>query len=172
MTILFIIIIILLVAADQATKLVMLSWLKPQGTVELVPGFIRFRFVENEGAAFSMLKNARWFFIIVTAVCVVLCMVALFSKKAKFKYPSFNSPFLKAAIILICSGGIGNMIDRLFRGKVIDFIEPTFVNFAVFNFADILVTCGAAIIIIYLIADIAFDFGKKRREIREYKKRR
>ena len=93
MTILFIIIIILLVAADQATKLVMLSWLKPQGTVELVPGFIRFRFVENEGAAFSMLNNARWFFIIVTAVCVVFCMVALFSKKAKLKYPSFNSPF-------------------------------------------------------------------------------
>ena len=87
-------------------------------------------------------------------------------------YPALNSPFLKTAIILISAGGIGNMIDRIYRGTVIDFIEPTFVNFAVFNVADIFVTCGAAIIIIYLIVDIIFDFGQKRREIRNYRRRR
>ena len=87
-------------------------------------------------------------------------------------YPALNSPFLKTAIILISAGGIGNMIDRIYRGTVIDFIEPTFVNFAVFNVADIFVTCGAAIIIIYLIVDIIFDFGQKRRAIRNYRRRR
>ena len=172
MSILYVVIIAVLVAADQITKHVMQSWLKPKGTVELIPGFIRFRFVENDGAAFSMLRNARWFFVIVTAVCVVLCFVALLSKGAKRRIPALHSPFLKAAIILIAAGGIGNMIDRVLRGTVIDFIEPTFVNFAVFNFADILVTCGAAILIIYLIVDIFYDFGKKRKDIRDYNKRR
>ena len=169
---LFAAIIIVLIAADQVTKYIMLTWLKPIETYELIPGFIRFHFVENDGAAFSMLRNARWFFVIVTVVCVIVCLVALFSKRARYRFPALNSPFLKAALILIISGGVGNLIDRLFRGVVIDFIEPLFVNFAVFNFADILVTCGAAIIIIYLVADIAFDFSKKRREIREYKHRR
>ncbi|MBR2590916.1 MAG: signal peptidase II [Clostridia bacterium] len=172
MSILYIVIIILLVAADQGTKYFMSVWLKPQESVEIIRGFVRFRYVENEGAAFSMLNNARWFFVIVTAVCVIGCFVALFNKRLKIIYPALNSPFLKTAIILISAGGIGNMIDRIYRGTVIDFIEPTFVNFAVFNVADIFVTCGAAIIIIYLIVDIIFDFGQKRREIRNYKRRR
>ena len=60
-----------------------------------------------------------------------------------------------SAITLIVSGGLGNLIDRIFRGYVIDYIEPLFVNFAVFNFADILVTVGAAILIVYLIYDTA-----------------
>ena len=172
MNVLFAAIVIVLIAVDQVTKYIMLTWLKPIETFELIPGFIRFHFVENDGAAFSMLRNARWFFIIVTVVCVGICLVALFNKKARYRFPALHSPFLKAAIILIIAGGVGNLIDRLLRGVVIDFIEPLFVNFAVFNFADILVTCGAAIIIIYLVADIVFDFFKKRREIREYKNRR
>lgn len=172
MAVLYIFIIILLVAVDQAIKYAMVAWLQPQGTVELIPHVIRLRFVENDGAAFSMLRNARWFFIIVTVVCVIGCLVALLSKNVKFRYPTLHSPFIKTAIILICAGGIGNLIDRLFRGTVVDYIEPIFIDFAVFNFADILVTCGAAIIIIYLIADIIFDFGQKRRDIKSYNKRR
>ena len=172
MSILCIIIIVLLVAADQGLKFFMVSWLQPKGTVELIPGWIRFRFVENDGAAFSMLNNARWFFVIVAIVGAGVCIAALVSKRLKIMYPALNSPFLKTALILISAGGIGNMIDRVLRGTVVDFIEPTFVNFAVFNFADILVTCGAAIIIIYLIVDIVFDFSQKRREIREYRRRR
>ncbi|MBQ6380730.1 MAG: signal peptidase II [Clostridia bacterium] len=172
MSVVYIVIILLLIAVDQVTKFAVISWLKPQGTLEIIPGFIRFRYVENDGAAFSMLQNARWFFIILTTVFVIIGLVCLLSGKMKFRYPTLHSPFIKTAIILICAGGIGNMIDRLFRGVVIDFIEPTFVNFAVFNFADILVTCGAAIIIIYLVADVIFDFTQKKREIRDYKKRR
>lgn len=172
MSFLYIGIIVLLVAIDQITKFVMVSWLKPQGTVELIPGFVRLRFVENDGAAFSMLNNARWFFVIIAAVGAIVCVALLVSKRLKYVHPALNSPFLKTAFIIIAAGGLGNMIDRILRGTVVDFIEPTFVNFAVFNFADILVTCGAAIIIIYLVVDIIFDFSQKRREIREYKKRR
>ena len=68
--VLFAVIIVVLIAADQVTKYIMLSWLKPIETFELIPGFLRFHYVENDGAAFSMLRNARWFFIIVTVVCV------------------------------------------------------------------------------------------------------
>ena len=172
MTIVYFVIIFLLVAIDQVIKYAVVTWLRPQEFVEVIPGFIRFRYVENDGAAFSMLQNARWFFVILTSVLVIIGFVALASKNMKFRYPTLHSPVIKAAIILICGGGIGNLIDRLWRGFVVDFIEPTFVNFAVFNFADILVTCGAAILIIYLVADVIFDFTQKKRDIRDYKKRR
>lgn len=159
-------IIVLLVAGDQALKFYMLSWLEPQGKVELIPGFIRLRFVYNDGAAFSMLRNARWFFVIVTGVLIVACLVALMSRRTKERFPALHSPFLKASLILITAGGLGNLIDRVFRGKVIDFIEPTFMNFAVFNFADILVTCGAFMIIGYLIYDIFFEYNAKRNYVK------
>ena len=166
MTLLIIFIIFLLVVADQATKFLMLTWLKPQGQVELIPGFMRLRFVLNDGAAFSMLKNGRWLFVIVTGVLIIACFVALFSRSIKERIPALHSPFLKTCLVLISSGGLGNLIDRLFRGQVIDFIEPTFVNFAVFNVADIFVTCGAIMIIIYLVYDIFFEFGAKRKYVK------
>ena len=57
-------------------------------------------------------------------------------------------------------GIIGNLLDRVFRGYVIDYIEPLFINFAVFNFADVLITCGATILIVWMIKDIIKDFKK------------
>ena len=154
-------IIIVLVIIDQVTKAYMVSWLQPQGKVELIPGFLRLRFVLNDGAAFSMLRNARWFFVIVTGIAVIACFASLSSERVKKRFPTLEHPFIKAILVLISAGGLGNLIDRLFRGKVVDFIEPTFINFAVFNFADILVTCGAVMIIGYLIFDIIFDFRQK-----------
>ena len=67
---------------------------------------------------------------------------------------------MKISAVLIISGGLGNLIDRIFRGSVIDYIEPLFVNFAVFNFADCLVTVGAAILIVYLIYDLVKSVRK------------
>ena len=166
MPFIILLIIVLLVAGDQALKFYMLSRLEPQGKMELIPGFIRLRFVYNDGAAFSMLQNARWFFVIVTGVCILACLIALFSSRIKERFPALHSPFLKASLILITAGGLGNLIDRVFRGKVIDYIEPTFMNFAVFNFADILVTCGAFMIIIYLIYDIFYEYRSKRNYVK------
>ena len=155
------IIIVLLVVIDQVTKLIAQSRLQPIEKVELIPGFIRLRFVLNDGAAFSMLRNARWLFVIVTGIAIIVCLFALHNKTMRERFPALHSPAIKTALVLISAGGLGNLIDRVFRGTVIDFIEPTFVNFAVFNFADILVTLGAAIIIIYLVFDIVFDFRQK-----------
>lgn len=162
MTALLLITVVLLVAVDQLTKVIMRVWLQPLQSVELIPHFIRFRYVLNTGAAFSMLENARWLFIAVTVIFTAACLAALCSKKLQNKYPILKSNFLKCTLVLISAGGIGNLIDRIFVGKVVDFIEPVFVNFAVFNFADMLVTVGAFMLAGYLIFDIIRDSKKKR----------
>ena len=152
-----------LVAADQIIKIMIINWLQPIGTAPIIDGFIRFRYVENDGAAFSFLSATgwgRWFFIILTGACIIAGIAALLSKKLKDKYPVLNNKLIIVCLVLIVSGGIGNLIDRIFRGIVIDFIEPVFINFAVFNFADSLVTVGAFILIFYLIYDIIRDSRK------------
>ena len=149
------IIIALLVVSDQLIKAVMLLWLKPMGSFMLVKGFLQFYYVENTGAAFSMLSGefGRRFFIIFTVIAIAAGLYLLISGRLK-------SPVLKISAVLIISGGLGNLIDRIFRGSVIDYIEPLFVNFAVFNFADCLVTVGAAILIVYLIYDLVKSVRK------------
>lgn len=164
MTALLLIIVALLVAVDQLSKVIMRVWLQPLQSVEIIPHFIRFRYVLNTGAAFSMLENARWLFIAVTLVFTAICLAALCSKKFQNKYPVLKSNFIKFTLVLISAGGIGNLIDRIFVGKVVDFIEPVFVNFAVFNFADMLVTVGTFALAVYLIVDIIRDFKNKKAE--------
>ena len=162
MTALLVIIIALLVVVDQLTKVIMRVWLQPIQSVEVIPHFIRFRYVLNTGAAFSMLENARWLFIAVTVIFTAVCLVALCSGKLQSKYPTLKNNFVKCTLVLISAGGIGNLIDRIFIGKVVDFIEPVFVNFAVFNFADMLVTVGTFMLAAYLIFDIFRDYRTKR----------
>lgn len=164
MTALLLIIVALLVAVDQLSKVIMRVWLQPLQSVEVIPHFIRFRYVLNTGAAFSMLENARWLFIAVTLIFTAICLTALCSKKFQNKYPVLKSNFIKFTLVLISAGGIGNLIDRIFVGKVVDFIEPVFVNFAVFNFADMLVTVGTFALAVYLIVDIIRDFKNKKAE--------
>lgn len=152
---LFAVIIALLVAVDQLIKVIMELWLKPQGVAWTLKGFLQLDYAENRGAAFSMLsgETGRWIFISFTSVVIVVGFYLLMSGKLKKAVPKFCA-------VLILAGGIGNLIDRIFRGIVIDYIEPLFVDFAIFNFADCLVTVGAIVLVIYLIWDIVKD-GKK-----------
>lgn len=76
----------------------------------------------------------------------------------------FDSKILHWSIVLITAGGIGNLIDRIFRGYVIDYFEFTFFKFPVFNFADCLVTVGAAVAIVYLVYDIIVTAKKEKAE--------
>lgn len=103
-------------------------------------------------AAFGMLENQRWFFIILTVAVVLAGIYYILSGKLKSNY-------LLVCFMLIISGGIGNLIDRIFRGYVIDYIEVLFVHFAVFNFADILVTCGSR-----FINRMAFGYRNQRQQ--------
>ena len=130
----------LLVGFDQLTKYLVLLYVKPVDAVPVLEKIIQFRYTENTGAAFSIFSDRTWLLSIFTGVMIVAGLLYLFLGKAdnKLQY---------AAIILVISGGIGNLIDRLARGFVIDFIEYLFMEYAIFNVADIFVTIGAVLLV-------------------------
>ncbi len=131
------------VAIDQVLKSVVTQQLKPLGQIELIPGFFNLTYVENRGAAFGMLANHQWLFIVVTAVvCVAIAAALIFYQN--------HTALTRTALTLVLAGGIGNMIDRLHYQYVVDYIHFQFFP-PVFNFADICVTVGCALLIIYLL---------------------
>lgn len=150
------IMIILIVAFDQITKYFASLKLADGSVAKFIPGVVQFKYAENTGMAFSMLSGARWVFIALTVVVCVGVFYYLFSNRCK-------SLWLYWSLGVILSGGIGNLIDRIKFGYVVDFIEPTFVNFAIFNIADCAVTCGAVVLVGYLLYD-AFKDVKKPKE--------
>lgn len=150
------IMIILIVAFDQITKYFASLKLADGSVAKFIPGVVQFKYAENTGMAFSMLSGARWVFIALTVVVCVGVFYYLFSNRCK-------SLWLYWSLGVILSGGIGNLIDRIRFGYVVDFIEPTFVNFAIFNIADCAVTCGAVVLVGYLLYD-AFKDVKKLKE--------
>lgn len=118
--------------------------------VEVVPGVLNFRLILNDGAALGMLDNARWVFLILSTVAIIGVLVYMFWKKPQNK-------LLLIALTLVTGGGIGNMIDRIWLGYVVDFID--FCAFPklwmwVFNVADSCVTVGAVILAIWMIIDL------------------
>lgn len=150
------IMIILIVAFDQITKYFASLKLADGSVAKFIPSVVQFKYAENTGMAFSMLSGARWVFIALTVVVCVGVFYYLFSNRCK-------SLWLYWSLGVILSGGIGNLIDRIRFGYVVDFIEPTFVNFAIFNIADCAVTCGAVVLVGYLLYD-AFKDVKKPKE--------
>lgn len=147
-----------LVALDQLIKLLVIKYLMPIGSLPLIDGVLRFRYIENTGAAFGSFSSHTDILSIFTLVVIVIGIILLLSKKIKFGVEY-------VCVVLIIAGGVGNLIDRVFRGFVVDYIEPLFVDFAVFNFADILVTCSAIALIIWTIYDIV----KERKQVKEQK---
>ncbi len=142
-----ILVIAALVAVDQLTKLAVVNNLANGGDVEALFGLLRFRYVENTGAAFSSLQGQTTFLTIFTLAVIVAILFVLLTKKIK-------PGFVYWSLVVVAAGGIGNFIDRIVRGFVVDFIEPTFVNFAVFNFADCCVTVGAVLLIVATVYDM------------------
>lgn len=142
-----VVMIVLIVAFDQITKYFAKSALYPDKAKDFIKGFVEFRYVENTGVAFSMLSGGRWIFILLTAIVAVGILVYMFTKAQK-------NLWLYWSLGVIVSGAVGNLIDRIFLGYVIDFINPTFVNFAVFNIADCAVTLGTISLVAYLVLDM------------------
>jgi signal peptidase II len=136
------IVILLLVLLDQAVKYLVRTGIPLGGSVDFLPGFLGFTHIHNAGAAFSMLSGARWFFVALTLVFVVLAMWALLKKK-------FPHPLGRWSLVLVVAGAIGNLIDRAIFGYVVDMIEVQFMHFAIFNVADIFVVVGGICFCIY-----------------------
>ncbi|MBQ2848781.1 MAG: signal peptidase II [Clostridia bacterium] len=143
-----------LTVIDRLTKYAAVMTVKVDGPKEFLFGLFQFSYVENTGAAFSMFSDKTEILSVLTAVLIVAALVVLVRKMLKSK-------ILNAALILVISGGIGNLIDRIAYGYVIDFIEPLFIQFAVFNFADCCITVGAFIVIAYEIYEIISERKKK-----------
>jgi signal peptidase II len=132
-----------LVAADQVIKMLVMQNLKPVGKITAIHGFLDFFYLENRGAAFGILQNQRWFFIVIIILISAAIIIALFTYH--------NHEFFSyAASVLIIGGGIGNLIDRIFRGYVIDYISVSFFP-PIFNFADCCVTVGTVFLIIHIL---------------------
>lgn len=148
---------VLLTLADQLIKLFIERNLQPVGSAEFINGFIGWRYVRNTGAAFGSFSDSTTLLSVFTGIIIVAGIVLIISRKIKSKY------YLTCATMII-AGGLGNLLDRVFRGYVVDFIEVQFTDFAVFNFADILVTVGAFMLIGYLIFETVRDFSKKKGE--------
>ncbi len=135
---------ILLTAADQLIKFLTVKFIKPVGSMEIIKNILSLTYVENRGAAFGIMQNSRWFFITLTIVLSAVMAYFLFFKKNESKL--FN-----LSLTLILSGAVGNLIDRVFLGYVVDMFEVTFINYPVFNFADCCVVIGAVLFCVYVM---------------------
>ena len=134
-----------IVAVDQWTKALTVANIALYQDVEFIPGFLGFTYVQNTGAAFSSFEGQQWLFALIFIVFTVAILWEF--RKNSLKFNSFE----RWCIAAIYGGGLGNMIDRLRLGYVVDMIETKFISFPVFNMADCFITCGCFAIVISLI---------------------
>ena len=147
------IIAVILMAVDRITK----NWAAQalaSGDIAVIDKVLYFRYTENTGVAFSMFSDNRWVLVGITSVMLIVALAFFLSGKIKDKLELF-------ALSLIIAGGVGNLIDRLSLGYVIDFIDVRIINFAIFNVADMCITIGA---ILVCIAAFAAEKREKREQ--------
>lgn len=144
-----------LTAADQIIKFFAERGLANSDGIIVIDKFLSWDYVQNTGAAFGSFSKSTTLLSIITGAIILAGIIAIITKKIKGK-------FLLTISVMIIAGGLGNLIDRLLKGYVVDFIKVLFIDFPVFNFADILVTCGAFMLLGYLIWDTYRDYKKKK----------
>ena len=133
-----------IVAADQVTKYLTVLYIPSLGVQPLIPGLLQISYVQNTGAAFSSFEGQQWLFALIFLVFTLGIFYEYFRKRMPF------SNFERWMIAAIYAGGLGNMIDRLRLGYVVDMIETQFMEFPVFNVADCFVTCGCIALFVSL----------------------
>lgn len=141
---------------DQVLKLLVIQFLMPIGIQSLIPGFLSFDYLENRGAAFGIFPNRQWLIALITGLICIFVVVGL------FRYQHHNA-LSWAACTLILGGGVGNILDRVLRGYVVDFIHFHFFPY-IFNFADICVVIGVALLILHIFFSEQESSGEKSTE--------
>lgn len=134
----------LIVIADQVTKALVLANIPLHGSMEVLPGVVGLTYVQNFGAAFSSFQGMQWLFAL-----IFILFTAGVIWEYKTKYLPFTT-FERWCVAAVYGGGLGNMIDRLRFGYVVDMIETQFIEFPVFNVADCFITCGCIVLIAHL----------------------
>lgn len=133
-----------MVIIDQISKQWARTVLAPRGAMPLIDGVISLRYAENTGAAFSAFSGARFLLIgFSLAVCIAVAIYIIM-------HPEMNMR-MQLPLSMILAGGVGNLVDRIACGYVVDFFEFQFVRFAIFNVADVFITVGAALLFIVLL---------------------
>ena len=143
------------VALDQLTKWLAVVYLQGEPSFPIWQDVLHFTFVKNKGAAFGMLSEHRWVFMILSTVTIVGLSIYL------FRFSKKNHKIVNICLAMIIGGGIGNMIDRIALGYVVDFIDFRLINFAVFNGADSFICVGAGLMILFLVRDIIHESKAK-----------
>ncbi len=141
--ILYPLVMIILIAIDFITKQLATTYLKPIGHSSFIPG-LELVYVLNEGVAFSMFSGSWFMVVVLPLVTVFVLIVLLFMGK-------LGGGYYDVFFLMIISGGLGNLIDRILYGHVVDFFNFTFIDFAVFNVADCYITIGVALYAVYMI---------------------
>lgn len=131
----YILAILLCIAADQGVKYYVVSQLPLYGRAPLIPGVVELFYIRNTGGGFSILEGHTWALTVLTAV-LMAAIAALLMKKY------FSHPIGMWTLTIILGGGLGNLIDRIRLGYVVDMFNFQFIHYPVFNIADILVVCG------------------------------
>jgi signal peptidase II len=132
-----------IVGVDYIVKLWASNVLAAKGSITIIEGVFNLTYAENTGAAFSMLEGKRWFFIILTIVMLGVIAYAFFTEYFKGKWG-------RTTMVFIFAGALGNLIDRILYGYVVDMFDFFLINFAIFNVADIFITIGGIMAVIYV----------------------
>ncbi len=142
---LYFVIIVAIVILDQTVKHLIVGSIKLNDNISVVDGILSLAHIRNYGAAWSMLLGQIWFFVIISTVS--LGLMAFFFWKFR------NRPLYLTGLSLMIGGTIGNFIDRLRLGYVVDMFQLDFINFPIFNVADCALTIGVAVILIAMLRD-------------------
>lgn len=141
----------IIIVLDQLTKYLVTECIGGTRVITIIPKILDLVYVKNTGAAFNILSGRIGFLSIISVLFVVGVIWLMIVKKPK-------SRMFRISLMLLFAGAAGNAVDRIFRGFVVDFIKLIFIDFPVFNVADIAITVGAALLIIYLLF---FENGKE-----------
>ena len=134
-----------IVAADQITKCLVVQNIPLHTQIDGIPGLFHLTYVQNTGAAFSSFEGMRWLFIVIFALFTLFLVWELWKKRFGF------TRLEHWLLVAVYAGGLGNMIDRVRLGYVVDMIDRAFMDFPVFNVADCFITCGCFALLFHLI---------------------
>ena len=134
---------VVLAALDQLFKLLVVSNFEVGQSQPLIPGILNFTYIRNEGVAFGLFAGMQWLFVILTVVLLGLIIFYMFKKRPESRFFYFT-------VALIVGGGIGNLIDRIAYGYVVDYLSLSFFH-PICNFADYCITVGVVLLAVYLL---------------------
>lgn len=160
----YILLILVLIAADQASKIAVQQMLSGKPSLPIIPGIFHLTYVENRGAAFGLMVGKQIFFAVVAALVIIAGLICIYKKS--------YGKLVNISISMVIAGAVGNLIDRLKLGYVVDFLDFRIVWNYVFNVADVFVIVGTFLLCVSMIASDVKESRKDKNKKRKNKKER